>query len=142
MSVFADFAKAFVKSIRRVVHGYDEGRVIFDRYIENSLKTQTRAKRTSKIEPVKFDINDETNIKHVPLKVLLSHIEKKSQLREHFGKALLKSFEGSEFVLVVVYGTRTYSNQTGVFGDAITSHSHEEAGTLIPLHVIDESNAP
>ena len=101
MSVFADFAKAFVNSIRRVVHGYDEGRVIFDRYIENSLKAQTRAKRTSKIEPVKFDINDETNIKHDPLKVLLSHIETKSQLTEHLGKALLKSFEGSEFVLVV-----------------------------------------
>eukprot|EP00794_Sanderia_malayensis_P020785 gene20785-22814_t len=45
MSVFADFVKAFVNSIRRVVHGYDEGRVIFDCYIESSLKAQTRAKR-------------------------------------------------------------------------------------------------
>eukprot|EP00794_Sanderia_malayensis_P020786 gene20786-22821_t len=97
MSVFADFVKAFVNSIRRVVHGYDEGRVIFDCYIESSLKAQTRAKRTSKIEPVRFDIN-------------------------------------------VVYGTSTYSNQNGAFGDAIANHSHEEADTLIPLHVIDAFN--
>ena len=46
MSVSADFAKAFVNSIRRVVHGYDEGNVIFDHYIENSLTAQTRAKLT------------------------------------------------------------------------------------------------
>eukprot|EP00794_Sanderia_malayensis_P001433 gene1433-1577_t len=97
MSVFADFVKAFVNSIRRVVHGYDEGRVIFDCYIESSLKAQTRAKCTSKIEPVRFDIN-------------------------------------------VAYGTSTYSNQNGAFGDAIANHSHEEADTLIPLHVIDAFN--
>ena len=137
MSVFADVAKAFVNSIRRVVHGYEEGRVIFDHYIENTLKAYTCARRTSKIELVKYDINDETYIKHIPLKVLLSHIETKSQLTKHLGEALLKSFEGSEFVLVVVYGTRIYSNQTGAFGDAITSHSHEEADKLLLQHVID-----
>ena len=73
-----DFASAFVRSIRKIIFGYDESRVIFDRYIDNSLKAQTRGKRSAGIDPVKFDIKDSTNIKLVPLKTLLSHNETKS----------------------------------------------------------------
>ena len=79
-----DFAAAFVQSIQRIVSKYDEGRVIFDHYIPNSLNDQTHAKRSAGIEPVKFEIKDSTNIKLVNLKIFLSNIEIKAQLTRDF----------------------------------------------------------
>ena len=74
------------------MQGYTEGRVIFDRYISNSLKSQTRAKLNVNIKSVKFNIYDKAEIKMVPLKTFLSHIEPKSQLTEYVGKALLQKY--------------------------------------------------
>ena len=75
-----------------MLQGYTEGRVIFDRYISNSLKSQTRAKLNVNIESVKFNVYDKTNVKMVLLKTFLSHIETKSQLTEFLGKALLQKY--------------------------------------------------
>ena len=50
----SDFAQAFVRSIRKIMSGYTEGRVIFDRYIDNSLKGQTRGKWSAGVDPVKL----------------------------------------------------------------------------------------
>ena len=139
MLTCSDFANAFVGSIKQIISRYDEGRVIFDRYIDNSLKAQTRGKRSAGIEPVKFEIKDSTNIKLVPLKALLSHIETKSKLTEYLGKALLRQYSESSKNIVVVYGTAAYSNKQDVFDSNIGKHSHEEADTLIPMHVLDAS---
>ena len=76
----SDFAQAFIHSIPKIMSGYKEDRVIFDRYIENSFKTQTRNKRSGGVEPVRSDINDSINIKLVPLKTFLSHIDTKAKL--------------------------------------------------------------
>ncbi|CAB4019967.1 Hypothetical predicted protein [Paramuricea clavata] len=135
----SDFANAFVRSIKKIISGYEEGRVIFDRYLENSLKAQTRSKRSTGIDPVKFDINDATNIKLVPLKTLLSHIETKSKLTEYLGKAVLREYADSNKSVVVVYGTWTYCNKPNIVDPNIIEHSHEEADTLIPMHVLDAS---
>jgi hypothetical protein len=47
---YSDFAEAFVLYIRNIVSEYKEGRVIFDRYINNSLKAQTRGKRCTGVD--------------------------------------------------------------------------------------------
>ena len=133
----SDFAKAFVRNIRKTMSEYDEGRIIFDRYIEDSLKAQTRGKRSAGIDPVKFEINDSTYIKLVPLPTLLSHIETKSKLTQYLGEALLRDYAESNKRIVVVYGTAAYSNKPDVFDARIGEHSHEEADTLIPMHVLD-----
>ena len=133
----ADLAETFVQTISKLMQGYSEGRVIFDRYIHNSLKTQTRAKRTSGCDPVKFYISDSTNIKFVQLKTLLSHIETKAQLTKYLGDALLHAFAKRTQSLGVVYGTLTFGNKPDLFDRQITEHTHEEADTLIPLHVMD-----
>ena len=135
----SDFAQAFIHSISKIMSGYKEGRVIFDRYIENSLKSQTRNKRSGWVEPIRFDINDSTNIKLIPLKTFLSHIDTKAKLTEHLGKALLAKFSDSEKNLVVVHGTSTYANYPGLFHPNIRNHQHEEADTLTPMHVLDTS---
>ena len=117
--------------------GFTEGRVIFDRYIDNSLKAQTHVKRSAGVDPVKFNIKDSTNIKLVPLETLLSHTDTKSQLTQYLCRALLHEYADSSESVVVVYGTSTYSNKADVFNHNIGEHSHEETDTLIPMHVLD-----
>ena len=94
-----------------MLQGYTEGRVILDRYISNSLKSQTRAKLNVNIESVKFNIYDKTNIKMVPLKTFLSQIETKSQLTDYLGKAHLQKYRLSETDLIAVYGTSYYASK-------------------------------
>ena len=83
--------------------------------------------------------NDSTNIKLVPLKTFLPHIDTKAKWTEYLGKALLANFVDLEKNLVVVYGTSTYANSPGLFRPNIRNHQHEEADTLIPMHVMDAS---
>ena len=45
MDTIKDFGDAFQNRISRMVKYYSEVRVIFDRYIGESLKDKTRAKR-------------------------------------------------------------------------------------------------
>ena len=137
IDVMAEFAKVFTNIIKNILDNYEEGLVIFDRYIENSLKFQTRVKGNSGTAPIKFQINDETNIKNVPLKIFLSHVEAKSQLTKYLGEILLREYHGSRFLLIVVYGTTTYSNRPAVFSPTFLHHNHEEADTIISLHVLD-----
>lgn len=37
----------------------------------------------------------------------------------------------------MVYGTSAYSNKQDIFDPSIAEHSHEEADTLMPMHVLD-----
>ncbi|KAG0711994.1 hypothetical protein GWK47_019398 [Chionoecetes opilio] len=76
------------------------------------------------------------NIRNFPMKLLLSHVDTKSQLTEFLGKRLLKHFSGSNEGLVVVYGSSAYSNDN-IISQNMSTHNHEEADTQIPLHVID-----
>ena len=48
MSKIRYLKTAFVKRIRHLTKGYAQGRVIFDQYLEVSLKNKTRAKRAQK----------------------------------------------------------------------------------------------
>ena len=121
--------------------GYLEGRIIFDRYITGSLKEKTRVKRAGTTQPVKFIIPVSMNINNVPIKLLLSHVDTKSQLTEYLGKRLLEHFAMSEQGLVVVFGITTtittYTNKDTIVNKNLLTHSREEADTQIPLHVID-----
>ena len=98
---------------------------------------KTRNKRSGGVEHVRFDINDSTNIKLVPLKSFLSHIDTKAKLTQYLGKALLVNFSDLEKNLIVVYGTSTYANYAGRYHPNRHNHQHEEADTLIPMHVVD-----
>lgn len=45
-----DFATEFIQKIQRLATGYTEVRLIFDRYMERSLKSRTRNNRTAGIQ--------------------------------------------------------------------------------------------
>ena len=47
MTKMLHLKEAFLKRISKMMRGYDKGRIIFDRYIVNSLKNQTRSKRAT-----------------------------------------------------------------------------------------------
>ena len=66
MDKIRDLGDAFIKRIDRLVKGYSEGRIIFDRYITGSLKEKTRTKRAGTTQPDKFIIQDSMNITMCP----------------------------------------------------------------------------
>lgn len=45
MKKLSDQIDAFIQRIQMMMSGYDEGKVVFDRYVDLSLKNMTRQKR-------------------------------------------------------------------------------------------------
>jgi len=75
--------------------GYTQGRVIFDRYLDASLKDKTRAKRAASSVTMELKVHDDMSIAKVSLKELFSNSRTKSQLTEILAEALLEEFKGS-----------------------------------------------
>ena len=67
------------------------------------------------------------------LKELLSASEIKQGLTQHLAEAFLESFHGKP---VVVYKNIAKVNVPHTIPNEVQEHNHEEADTLIPLHVI------
>ena len=136
MKKICHLKKAFVKRISYLMRGYAEGRVLFDLYLEVSLKNKIRAKRAQNTSAIEFVIHDEMNIAKVSLKELLSSSKTKSQLTE-LAKVLLESFNDSEQILVLSFSDQVRSNLQNLLPEDMATHNHEEADTMIPLHVLD-----
>jgi len=73
----------------------------------------------------------------VSLKELLSKSRTKSQLTELLAEALLNKFKDSDQDLVVSYENLVKSNNADLLPDDMKTHTHEEADTMIPLHILD-----
>ena len=132
LKIFLNFKNAFVRGITRMVTAYDEAHISFDRYdITHSLKLKTRAKQAQGNE-MEFAVHDET----APLKELLSASKTKALLSNTRGYAILDSFKGSNMKVVVVKSTAVQVNYPHSLTDVMSTHSHKEADTLIPLHVL------
>jgi hypothetical protein len=128
MKKLSDLAEAFIKRIEWMMIGYHEGRVVFDRYLDQSLKNMTRQKRST--TSTEFEIHPEMKLT-MSLKDLLSASRSKSSLTSMFAQSLLEHFSSdSTFKLVVVYDTKIKGH------DFEEEHSHEEADTLIPHQVM------
>ena len=59
-----DLAEVFNKKVMFLWQGFQEIRLVFDRYIKDSLKSRIRKKRTSGKE-VRYKISDATNIANI-----------------------------------------------------------------------------
>ena len=129
--------EAFVKRIQRSVKIYSEARIIFDRYdLPQSLKEKTREKRAKQAD-MNFEVHDEMVISKIPLKDLLSSSQTKAGLSNLFGDSLVHAFNGSDKKVVIVKGTTAQANAPHRVDESMLTHSHEEADSMIPLHVID-----
>ena len=126
-----------MKMIRHLTKGYAQVKVIFDQYLEVSLKNKTRTKRAQKTTSLEFVVHDEMNIAKITLKQLLTNSKTKSQLTELLVQALLETFKESKLELVVSYHDKVRCNTPDLLPYGMTTHGHEEADTVIPLHVVD-----
>ena len=89
IKTFADFA--VVERILDESFGYDEVRVVFDRYVQKSLKTQKRISRTKGYSTV-YRVMDETKIDDLETKSFLSSIETKNDLTKYLSNKLANVF--------------------------------------------------
>ena len=86
---------------------------------------------------MEFVIHDDIDIAKITRKELLSASKTKALLSNILGNALLEEYKGSKKKVVVVKGTTVQINQPHSLAESMSTHNHEEADTMIPLHVID-----
>ena len=104
------------------------------------MKEKTREKRTAGKE-IKYRVSDKTSIANISLKQFLSHIDTKAELATYLSEKALSKFKNkSNIQFVVVHDTLAESNFE-TFPEALKTHTHEEADTLIVLHALDVSNS-
>ena len=85
-------ASSLTKIVLYEAKDYEEIRMIFDRYQENSIKDQTRNKQTQGIH-IRYRIADDTKIQSISMKKLLSHVATKQELTKFLGDHLVKDFK-------------------------------------------------
>ena len=126
---------AFNARIERMVIGYMEVRVPFDRFVEGSLNEKTKNKRMTSVAAATDGhvVHDDISINTMSLKQLLSCTSTKHCLTCYLGQSLLERFDGRGLTLIVVYDTvaKTINPRR-----PLETHSQEEADTLVLLHVI------
>ena len=135
MKTVKDFAEAFKISIIEASVGFDEVRVVFDRYLTKSFKNQTRRKRTGK-KNFQYKVDDNTSLEKVQLKDFLSHVETKRELTIYLSNYISVVFEAAKMQYCVVYETFCKTNIRN-FNQELLEHDQEEADTLLILHSID-----
>ena len=135
MKTCQDFADAFLHKICNMISQYDEVRLVFDRYINSSLKEQMRTKRT-KGKSTYYHVKDNTLIQNISLKDFLSDIRTKGELVEYLADKVLSHSKSSNTLkkIMVTSGTQTKGNID--IQDLLLTHSQEEADTLLLLHAI------
>lgn len=111
----SDFQEAFIKHTERMMVGYTEGRMVFDHYLDLSLKNKMHQKRAATSMVVKIHLGMKLTIF---FNELLSASMIKSSLTSVFAQGLLEHFfSHSTFKLVVVYDTQ-------IKGHEFEDHSH------------------
>ena len=127
MQTLLDLQEAFNERIQNLVSGYDEVRVVFDQYMDQSLKNKTRQKRTA--TSVEYEIHSDLKLT-MSIKDLLSASSTKKKLTFMLGEGLRKYFSSdSSILLFVLYDTFIKGHGSE------QEHTHEEADTLIPHQV-------
>ena len=132
----SECASAFVQKVEKEAQGFDEVRVIFDPYTEESLKSGRRTGKTGG-ETVRYKISDDTVIEHLTTKQFLSDRKTKQDLTKYLRNLYLKLYNVFQNVtLTVSYEFTCISNISDI--DArLKDHCHEEADTCIVLQSLD-----
>ena len=88
MKTCQHFADSFLGIICHMAEKYDEVLLVFDRYIETSLKEQMRTKRT-KGKSTYRHVKDNSLIQNISLKDFLSYIRTKAELTEYIAEKVV-----------------------------------------------------
>ena len=131
-----DFEQVFLDQLSTMAGDYDEVRLVFDRYINSSLKEQMRRKRT-KGKSTYYHVKDITLIQNISLKDFLSNIKTKAELTTYLATQTTDHSKGPTNKLkkfIVTSGTETKGNTC--VPSTLVTHSQEEADTLMLLHAL------
>ena len=107
-----DFAQSFLDQFSNMADEYDEVRLVFDRYINSSLKEQMRRKRT-KGKSTYYHVKDTTLIQNISLKDFLSNIKTKAELTAYLAAKTTDHSKGptnKQKNFIVTSGTETKGN--------------------------------
>ena len=85
-----------------------------------------------------FFSSDTVDMKNISMKLLLSHIETKSELTFFLEDKVLQNYSSSNKRIITVCGMETASNLLS--GPIPPVHNHEEADTLITLYCLDAAS--
>lgn len=142
MTTAKHFAENFLQIIGNMgsANRYDELRVVFDQYLQETLKETTRDKRIIKTVPIHYHVNDDTEIKSI--KSFLAHVSTKAELTEYLSNKLLWHYRGHKQKVLVMHHTKMESNVP--LSDIVSMpamsggcHSLEEADQLVVLNALD-----
>ena len=126
-----DLKDQFMARLLRESDAFSEVRLVFDRYIEGSLKEQTREKRTSGIS-VRYIVKDSTSLVGLTLKRFFSHIQTKADLTIYLSEYAISELPSASKRFVVVFDTKSISNIPN-YPVELKTHNQEEADTLMLL---------
>lgn len=122
-----DLSSCFNDRLMQLTRDYDEIILVFDTYRADSLKSATREKRRQGKASVQYQVRDDTNIKHIPMRRFLSHDKTKADLTDYLAAQTLEYNKGSSKLIIISAFGYTKSNRDLVF----EVNNHEEADTLL-----------
>ena len=134
----------FLQRVKPKMDKYSENRLLFDIYKELgdfSFKEGAREQRAQdalgRSAAGDYEIHDQMSLKKTPLKELFNSIPTKRRLTKYLAEAVLEEYEGDlHHVVIVSYGTTIAINKPHSLDESFRSHTHEEADTQIPLHIL------
>ena len=107
----------FTNQIIDESHRFSEIRVIFDRYLDISLKAKTRNDRTNDTQ-VQFKVDDSMINKHLKTFEFLSHITAKQDMTVYLSKKLETALTKTNISYVISYKNKCLTNV--VYKDTVT----------------------
>ena len=123
-----DLSVCFNDRLMNLTRHFDEVIVVFDTYKADSLKNRTREKRRKGKDPVQYQVQDETSIRHITMSRFLSHDQTKANLTEYLAeKTLDYNKDSSKLIITSAAGVTRSNRVVGPFPD----NNHEEADTLM-----------
>ena len=101
----------FHNRLTNLTRVFDEIILVFDLYKADSLKTTTRANRRIGKDPVQYQVQDQTNTRHLTMSRFLSHDQTKVDLIEYQAKKTLDYSSDSTQIVITSAGSHTRSNK-------------------------------
>lgn len=130
-----ELATYFFFKLRMKYSSFDEVHLIFDTYLEHSLKNWTRRKRQGEVSAVHYHITSDTNIRNTSLKNLLAHVKTKGELTAFFSREILRLAHNEHQHYIISWANNVKaSSNTKIIDVSDLINDHEEADTKIILH--------
>ena len=126
-----DFENIFTNQIIDESQRFSEIRVIFDLYLDISLKVK-RNDRTNSTQ-IQYKVDDSTIIKHLKTSGFFSHIKTKQDMTACLSQKLETASTKTNISYVISYKNKCLINVMD-FDFGLQGHNREEADTLIILH--------